>query len=93
MELCMLSVIRPSSEVVKKGRISQYQTLTRPFTIVFLVRASLEPKLKCNSKYEVSVSLHHSSGGRCFDPNWAHSKSLSYNLKNCNFFLVPGFND
>ena len=31
-----------------------------------------------------------------FCDSWAHSKSRSYNLKNCNFFfgasLVPGFN-
>jgi hypothetical protein len=56
----MLSVLRPSSEVVKGGRISENQTLTRPF---------------------VGVSLGVDS--------WAHSKSRSYNLKNCNFVLVP----
>jgi hypothetical protein len=81
--------------VVKEGRISQNQTLTKPFGGAFLVGASLEPKLKCISKYEVGVSLPHSYSGRWFDPSWAHSKSRSYNLKNCNFFfgasLVPGF--
>ncbi|MBN1185375.1 MAG: hypothetical protein JXB49_24030 [Bacteroidales bacterium] len=65
---CMLSVPRPSSEVVREGRISQNQTLARPTVGVFLV-----------------------------DDSWAHSKSRSYNLKNCNFLfgasLVPRFGE
>jgi hypothetical protein len=36
----MLSEIRPSFEVVKGERISQYQTLTRPFVSVVLVKTS-----------------------------------------------------
>jgi hypothetical protein len=56
----MLIVFRLSFEVVREGRISiKDQTLARPLEGVFLVEASLEPKLKCISKYEVGVSLPH----------------------------------
>jgi len=56
----MLNLFRPSSEVVKEGRILKKLDTYKTNEGVFLV-----------------------------DDNWAHSKSRSYNLKNCNFFLVP----
>jgi len=63
----LTNVSRPSFEVVKAGRISQNQTLKRPIVGVVLVSASMEPKLKCISKYEVGVCLHHCSSGHWLD--------------------------